>query len=111
MARRRRVVREVGEVPAELTDPDHEIWADAVAVEVLAAELGIGYREPEPSMLRDPFFERFRVFRRAWAEVNGFTDDGRRLDLGALRDAGVYASGRGPRWRLLPTGEVRPLRP
>lgn len=109
MARRRRVVREVGEVPAELMDPDHVLWSDPVAVEVLAAELGIEYREPGRSLLRDPYFERFRAFRRSWAEVNGFAN-GRQLDLAALRDAGVYASARGPRYRLLSTGEVVSLR-
>lgn len=111
MARRRRVVREVGEVPAELMDPDHVLWRDPVAVEQLAAELGIEYREPTFAGPVDPAWQMFKAFRRSWAEVNGFADERRHLDLAALRDAGVYASGRGPRYRLLPSGEVVPLRP
>ncbi len=95
----------------ELTDPDRVLWADPVAVEVLAAELGIDYRQPSFAGPVDPCWQIFKAFRRSWAEHNGFADERRHLDLAALGEAGVYAAFRGPRYRMLPTGEIVPLRP
>lgn len=105
--------RDVREVPPELMDPDHPVWADAGRVERLAEVYGIEYAEPVPSMLRDPFFERFKAFREGYAHRFGFMSEeyANTVDLKRLRAAGVYAASRAPRWRLLSDGSVVPTSP
>src|SRR5699024_7140903 len=110
MARRRRVVRAIGEAPPELGDPDHELWRDPEAVDQFAEAEGVEYRRPSFSGPADPAWQMLKAFRQAWAERNGFVDDHRMLDLAGLREAGVYAAFRGPRYGWSAAGEIVPLR-
>lgn len=105
--------RDIDGVPPELVDPDHSVWADVDAVERLAEVYGVDYAEPAPSMLRDPYFERFRAFREGYARRFGFMSGqyANTVDLKRLRAAGVYAASRAPRWRLLSDGSVVPTSP
>jgi len=111
VVRRPGVARSVDDIPVELTDPDHAVWSHAGMVEELADVYGVDYAEPEPSLLRDPYFERFKAFRRGYAERYGFMsqDYANTLDYRRMKAAGIYAASRGPRYRLLPEGDVIPL--
>ena len=96
------------EIPAELSDPDHGVWSDIELVYELADAYGVDYIEPDSSLLRDPYFERFKAFRRAYAESYGFMskDYANTLDCRRLKAAGIYPGGRGPRYRLTAEGDV-----
>ena len=102
--------RDIDQVPPELANPDDAVWTDAGGVERLAEVYGIEYAEPVPSMLRDPFFERFKAFREGYAHRFGFMSEEYQetVDLKRLRAAGIYAVSRAPRWRLLSDGSVAP---
>lgn len=99
------------EIPVELTDPDHAVWSDMEHVYELADAYGVDYAEPLPSTLRDPYFERFKAFRRAYAESYGFMskDYANTLDHRRLKAAGIFHGGRGPRYRMTSDGDVLPL--
>lgn len=109
--RRRSRSTGVDEIPAELMDPDHAVWPDVDLIEELADVYGVDYIEPESSMLRDPYFERFKAFRRAYAERYGFMskDYANTLDHRRLKAAGIYHGSRGPRYRMTSDGEVLPV--
>ena len=107
------MVRPTGEVPPELANPDDPVWADLGEVLALAKVYGLDYEEPAPSLMRDPYWQRFAAFRLAYAERFGYmsTEWPNTLDLDRLRAAGVYAASRAPRWRLLSDGSVVPTSP
>lgn len=100
------------EIPAELADPDHAVWSDMEQVYDLADAYGVDYAEPQSSLLRDPYFERFKAFRRAYAERYGFMskDYANTLDHRRLKTAGIYHGSRGPRYRMTPDGDVVPIK-
>ena len=102
MARRRAEARPVSNgVPLELADPDHPVWASKKSTEALTRRLGLEPRWSPfpPSAMRDPDFERFAAVRQAWAAQAGMLAPWGGLDCHALREAGVFAGGRGPRRR------------
>lgn len=103
--------RDIEKVPPELGNPDDPVWSEPGEVERLAGVYGVDYAEPAPSLLRDPYFERFTAFRAAYAEAFGFMSQefANTLDLTRLRAAGVYAASRGPRWRVGADGSVVPV--
>lgn len=96
MARRRQLTAATTDgVPAELTDPDHPVWADPAASTTLADQHGLTL-DWRWSPLRDSAFSRFDAFRTAWATQHGYTNH-YSPDLHRLRTIGVYASARSPR--------------
>lgn len=99
-------------VPVELADPDHRVWRSAEDTAALAAAYGLPYTEPEPSIVRDPYWRRFDAVRDAYCAAHGLMSETYKAspDWHRLRAVGIYASHRAPRFVTMLDGTVVPVR-